>query len=133
MKTATSILAAGAAAVSTLALAASGPLPPKPPPGAGLSGDQCVPTDDFRNHRIADARTLLVEVWGKGVYRFNMASDCMRGAVSSDRLSIGTVGGGRVCSPGKIDIGVRGGRCVVESIDRLTAEQAAALPRGLRP
>lgn len=134
MKLVTMTLGAALAAVSTLALAASGaPLPPPPAPGTGLADEDCLLMKDVRNHKVADQRTLLVDVFGKGVYRFNMASGCLRSAVSSDPIGIRAVGREKVCRPKQIDIGARSGVCIVDSIDRLSAEQAAALPRGLKP
>jgi hypothetical protein len=129
------LLGLAAAAASTLTLAASRvPLPPPPAPGAVLPQGECLRTQDFRNHRILDDRTLLIDVGGKGVYRFTMARSCLKGAVSSDPLTISGVGRSSICKPNDIELGVgRGGYCFIDSIDRLSADQVAALPRRMKP
>lgn len=134
MKTTAILFGLAAAAASSLALAATSPLPPPPAAGSVLPQGECVRTEDFRNHRILDDRTLLIDVGGKGVYRFTMARSCLRGAVSSDPLTISGVGRSRICKPNDIELGVgRGGYCFIEAIDRLSPEQVAALPRRSRP
>lgn len=137
MKLALITLAASAAAVSTLAVAAStSPLSPPPPSGVGLPKGECVRTQDFRNHTVADSRTLLIDVAGKDTYRVTMRSGCLKSAVSSDPIVTRSFTS-TICRPMDLDIAVAKGdiptRCIVDSIVRMSREDVAALPPRLRP
>ncbi|MBL8553363.1 MAG: hypothetical protein JNL41_03725 [Phenylobacterium sp.] len=130
------ILAIGVAAIGTLAVAAStSPLGPPPPAGTGLDKAQCIIDRDLGNHSVVDQNTLL---WGavgrsRGTYRVTMRNGCLRSAVSSDPIEIRQVGGGRICAPKDLRIIARSGLCDVASIVKLTPEEAAAVPKRLRP
>lgn len=132
--------AATAAILSTAALAASSTaaLSPAPPKGTGLPAGQCVRSHDFRNHTIADDRTLLIDYNGKATYRLTMAGACLAGVTSSDPIVTREPPGTQwVCKPIDLDISVavNGFRtpCIVESIVKMTPAEVAALPRRLKP
>ncbi|MCR5877259.1 hypothetical protein [Phenylobacterium sp. J367] len=122
------MLAAEAAAVA-----------PAPPPGTRLASGDCFRTSDIRNHTIADNRTLLIDVQGRGAYRIGMSGACLAGATSSDPLIMRSPPGSTIaCAPIDLDIGVRhvGGYtspCIPESVMKLSEAQVAALPAKLRP
>jgi hypothetical protein len=142
-------LALGAAALAACAptsppptspppAAASAMLPPPAPSGARLAGAECFRTSDIRNHTIGDDRTLFLDVAGRDVYQVGMSGSCLAGSVSSDPIiTRQPPGSSIVCRPLDLDIGIgRNGferRCIVDSIVRLTPEQAAAMPPRLRP
>jgi hypothetical protein len=130
-------LAVGATAVGTLALAASAPSPlgPAPASGARLPADQCVAPRDIRNHSVVDKKTLLVDVGGrrKGLYRLTMRTGCLTGATSSDPIGISQMHGDSLCNPKDLNLTIRGGFCIVDSIVKMSPEEAAALPRALKP
>jgi hypothetical protein len=126
-------LALAAAGGCTAAAATPAALSAPPPAGTGLPAGQCIRLQDFGNHAVADERTLLVKVFGKGVYRFTMSTACLRSAISSDPIGMRSVSRETICKPGQLDISARGGICKVESIARLTPEEVATLPRGSRP
>lgn len=117
------------------AAAAASVLGPPPAAGTGLPEGQCLLTHEMGRHSVADQRTLLVDAVGRsrGVYRFTMSNGCLRSAVSSDPIGLEQVGGGRICAPKDATISIRRRFCAVDSIVKLTPEQADALPRRLRP
>lgn len=129
--------ALGCAALSTAGIAAQpSPLAAPPPSGTGLPNGQCILSRDVRNHTIADDHTLLFDVNGQ-VYRMTVSNNCLAAAVDSDPLLIRNQGSIYICKPIDLDVSVgKGGadsRCIVDSIVRMTPEQAAALPKRLRP
>jgi hypothetical protein len=86
----------------------------------------------MRNHTVGDGHTLYFDVGGQSVYRAVMSNNCLAGAVSSDAIVLRDQAGmGRICH--KLDVGVRGARCIVRSLTKLTPAEAAALPRRVRP
>jgi hypothetical protein len=40
---------------------------------------------------------------------------------------------GRICHKIDLDVGIRGTRCIVKSLTKLTPAEVAALPKKLRP
>jgi len=129
-------LAAGIAAVGTLAAAPASPLGPPPPSGAALAQGQCLILRDAGPHRVVDQNTLLVGAVGqnRGVYRLTMTNGCLRSAVSSDPISLSQVShGGVICAPKDVVLTARSGLCAVDSVARLSDAEVAALPRGLKP
>lgn len=140
MRLALIALAAGAAALSTAALAAK-PSPlttPAPPSGAGLPSGQCFRSSDIRNHTIADRNTLLLAVRNKDTYRVTMNGGCLAGAISSDPIiTRSPPGSSIICKPIDMDIAIsRSGfpsQCIVDSIVKMSPDEVAALPRKLKP
>lgn len=129
-----------AALSTTAAVAASSnpALSPAPPKGAGLPTGQCVRSHDFRNHTIADSRTLLIDYNGQATYRLTMVGSCLAGATSSDPIiTRQPPGASLICKPIDLDIAVsRSGfttPCIVESIVKMSPAEVAALPRRLKP
>jgi hypothetical protein len=140
MKLAILTLAAGAAALSTLAIAAAPPSPlsPAPPRGTGLPTGQCIRSHDIRNHTIADNRTLLINYDGKATYRVTMSGACLAGAMSSDPIiTREPPGTSIICKPIDMQVGiVKAGfesRCIVDSIVKMSPAEVAALPKRLKP
>ncbi|RAK56556.1 hypothetical protein [Phenylobacterium deserti] len=120
--------------------AASVDLGPAPPSGARLASSDCFYTRDIRSHTVGDDRTMFIEVAGKGVYRIGMSGACLAAAISSDPIvTQQPPGSALVCRPIDLDLSIarNGGgfatRCIVDSLARLTPEQAAALPDKIRP
>lgn len=123
---------AGAAAIVGAALAtAAGAATPAP--AADLAGADCILMRDVRNHTVIDQNTMLLNVYGKGIYKVTTAQACFRSAVSSDPISFQTVGREKICKAKQLGLQARSGWCGAQSIVKLTAEEVAALPQKLKP
>ena len=118
---------AAAATFGTAALAAP------PAPGAQLSGDDCILMRDIRNHTVVDQNTMLINVFAKGTYKVSTAQACFRSANSSDRISFTTVGREKICKAEHLGLSARSGWCGANAIVKLTPDEVAALPKGLKP
>jgi hypothetical protein len=124
MKLAPTLLAAAAAAVLAL--------PAQAQPSA--SAIPCFLTRDLRNHTVGDDHTLYFDVGGRSVMKAVMSNNCLAGTTSSDPIVLrDQVGTGRICHKLDLDVGVRGNRCIVESLTMLTPVEVAALPRKVKP
>ena len=98
------------------------------------AGGACFFMRDIGNHTIADGKTMYLNVRGNQTYQVSMRSNCMGGAISTDPIILhNTTASMRICEPIDLDIGVRGGRCMVESLRKLSPAEAEAIPRRLRP
>ncbi|MFL5296869.1 MAG: hypothetical protein ACJ798_10860 [Phenylobacterium sp.] len=124
--------------VQTLALAlacsaaAAIALPTQAQPKANEPG--CFLRSDIRNHTVGDDHTMYFDVGGRGVYRAVMSNSCLASAVSSDPIvMVDRTGSGRICRKIDLDVAVRGTRCIVDRLERLTPEEVAALPKRQRP
>jgi hypothetical protein len=73
----------------------------------------------------------------KEVYKFTFSGSCFAGVTNSDPLILEPLGASsQICKPMDLNIGVGGPiprRCILKSIERLTPEQAEALPKKLKP
>ena len=101
---------------------------------------QCFPASDFRNWHAADAKTLYIRAAVERVYRVDLGRDCPTLLWPDAHLVLKTHGGSEICSPLDVDLrvgqGTGGGvpeRCLVKSLTELTADEAAALPKGVKP
>jgi hypothetical protein len=132
-------LAAGAAAVGSVAIAAKpSPLSAPPASGTGLPTGQCIRSTEIRNHTIGDRSTLLISVQGKGAYRVTMKGSCLAGATSSDPIITRSPPGSIIiCKPIDMDVSISKGGfptpCIVDSIVKMAPEEVAALPKKLKP
>jgi hypothetical protein len=113
-------------AALSCASAASAQPAPKP-------AQQCFFTRDLRNHSVDGEHTLYFDVGGRSVYRVETSDNCLAGATSSDPIVLRDRGAGQICNKLDLDISVRGARCIVSGITKLTPEEAAALPRRVHP
>lgn len=109
------------------------PLGPPPPSGAALPDGECILSHDIRNHSIVDQRTMLIEVFAKGVYRVTTRPACFRNTISADPITFHNVGKGRICKATDLGLIARGGVCAPDSIVKLSAAELAGLPRKLKP
>jgi hypothetical protein len=95
---------------------------------------KCFLTRDLRNHTVGDAHTLYFNVNGRDVYRVTTSDSCLAGATSSDPIvMVDRASTGRICDKLDLDISVRGARCIVSGLTRLTPEEARALPKHVKP
>lgn len=97
----------------------------------------CFRLSDLGGHRIAGPDTLYYSVRRKEVYKFTFSGSCLAGVTNSDPLILEPLGASsQICKPLDLNLGVGGPisrRCIIKSIERLTPEQAAALPKKLKP
>ena len=83
---------------------------------------------------MGDAHTLYFDVCGRDTYRVTTSDACLAGATSSDPIVMdNTASMGRICDKMDWDIHVRGMRCIISSVSKLTPEEAKALPKHVRP
>ncbi|WP_372784382.1 hypothetical protein [Phenylobacterium sp.] len=114
----------GAASAAVLAL----------PAQAAQDDSSCFLTRDMRNHTVGSDHTLYFDVGGRSVWRAEMSNNCLAGSTSSDPIVLRDRGGmGRICHKIDLDVGVRGMRCIVDSLAKLTPAEVAALPRKMKP
>ena len=103
------------------------------------AADACFRTRDMNGHRKVDNHTIYVRVMIKDIYRITSSAACFAGSTNSDALIVKTVGSsGLVCTPIDLDLAVKTGpvgtsHCIVDSITKLTPQEAAAIPKKLRP
>ena len=109
--------------------------------GAAIAGDpanhgggnQCLRTQWLRNHTVGDDHTLYFDYNGQSVYRVTSSSNCASAATSSDTIVLKDRGQGMLCSPIDWDISIRGSKCIVTGVSKLSPAEVAALPKGKRP
>ena len=95
---------------------------------------KCFWTRDLRNHTVGDEHTLYFDVGGRSVYRVTTSDNCLSGVTSSDPIVLRDLAStGRICDKMDVDISVRGARCIVSGLSRLSAQEAQALPKHVKP
>jgi hypothetical protein len=123
MKIAASLVCAAGALLVALPAAAQ----PKPE-------NSCFWTRDLRNHTVGGEHILYFDVGGRSVYRVDTSDNCLAGATSSDPIvMVNRTGSGQICNKMDLDISVRGARCIVSNMTKLTPAEAAALPKKMKP
>jgi hypothetical protein len=110
-----------------------------PTVASAAAGDACFRTREISSHRKgADDKTLYLKVGLKDVYKVTSKNACLAGAMRDDGLVVGAPPSGMVCKAIDFDLAIRQGGghatpCLVESIVKLTPQEAAALPKDVRP
>ncbi len=126
-----------AAALSAVLMAVAAPASAQPAPKAETPRAPCFRLSDLGGHKIAAPDTLYYSVRRKEVYKFTFSGSCLAGVTNSDPLILEPLGASsQICKPLDLNLGVGGPvsrRCIIKSIERLTPEQAAALPKKLKP
>jgi hypothetical protein len=106
----------------------------QPAASPSASGGKCFLTRDLRNHTVGDSHTLYFNVNGRDTYQVTTSDGCLAGATSSDPIVMdNTASMGRICNKMDWDIKVRGMRCIISDVKKLTPEEAKALPKRLQP
>ncbi|HEY3947785.1 hypothetical protein [Phenylobacterium sp.] len=105
--------------------------------GAGAqpaSGDQCFLTRLLQGHTVGpDGHTLYFGVNGADVYQVTTSGPCLAHATANDPIVLRDRGLGKICHPLDLELTVRGTRCTVEKLTKLTPQEIAALPKRLQP
>ncbi|THD51426.1 hypothetical protein [Phenylobacterium sp.] len=100
---------------------------------ASAAEDSCLRPEWLRNHTVGDDHTLYFDYNGTATYRLTTSDNCLAAATSSDPIVLRNRTQGLFCKPIDWDVSVRGARCIVSSVTKLTPAEAAALPKGKRP
>lgn len=100
---------------------------------AFAADESCLRPEWLRNHTVGDDHTLYFDYNGAAVYRLTTSNNCLAAAVSSDTIVMRNRSQGMICKPIDWDVSVRGDRCIVTSVTKLTPEEVKALPKGKRP
>lgn len=126
-----------AAALTAALMAVAAPASAQPASKAETPRSPCFRLSDLGGHKIAAPDTLYYSVRRKEVYKFTFSGSCLAGVTNSDPLILEPLGASsQICKPLDLNLGVGGPvsrRCIIKSIERLTPEQAAALPKKLKP
>jgi hypothetical protein len=98
----------------------------------------CFRITQIQGHRIADPRTMYIDVGGRETYRLEMSGTCLAAASRQETLITESRTGGLICRPIDFDLKVKisGGfatPCIVQTMTKLTPAETAALPPELRP
>jgi hypothetical protein len=113
----------------------------EPAPGVSKpKTDQCFRSSQFQGFRAIDDRAFYMRVNVNDIYRIDLAGSCPVLQYPDARLITVVRGGDLICGPLDWDLRVgQGGPgafaepCIVSAQTRLTKEEAAALPKNLRP
>ncbi len=116
------------ATLTVAAAACSAAIAQDPAKGGG-----CIRLQNLRNHTVGDDHTLYFDYNGQAVYKLTSSNACAAGSVTTDAIVLHDRGQGMICSPIDWDISIRGSRCIVTSMTKLTPAEASALPKGKRP
>ncbi|HLI66195.1 MAG TPA: DUF6491 family protein [Caulobacteraceae bacterium] len=106
---------------------------------AAAPGQSCFFVRDWEGWKAANDHTIYLNVSGNRIFRLDMAGDCPELSYPGARLiSRDIAGNGSVCSPLDLDLKVSldhgiASACIVQHMAELTPDEAAALPRNLRP
>lgn len=126
-----------AAAVAAVVLAGAVVTPSAKAEQPRAADPPCFRLSDLGGHKVASPDTLYYSVRRKEVYKFTFSGSCLAGVTASDPLILEPLGASsRICRPLDLNLSVGGTiprRCIIKSIERLTPEQVAALPKKLKP
>ncbi len=120
-------------ALSVFGLAAADAQTPK------TSASQCFVARDWSGWKASpDEKTLYIRASGRRIFRIDFAAPCNGAASGFSHLIVRHRGSSWICSPLDLDLSVSQGhgfrsRCFVSQLTALSPEEAAALPRNLRP
>jgi hypothetical protein len=104
-------------------------------PAQAEDAGRCINVRSIGNHTTDGNNTMYIGVSGnRSIYRATMHNNCFAGTTSSDTIVLrDRPSTGRICTALDLDVTTMTSRCIVDSLTRLTPEEAAALPRRMRP
>ena len=129
-----SLMAAALAATAALALFAGGAAQAQPKPAPA-----CFFTTEWNGWRATpDSRTIYIRVGVKNIYRLDLANECPELQQANAHLITHLHGSDSICSAVDFDLKVGDTEgfsvpCIVSNLSQLTPDEAAALPKNLRP
>ena len=103
----------------------------------GAPAGQCLYVNQITGTKADGMRTVYARVSRNAVWRIDLSADCAPLADGGGKIVIAPRGSGSICGPQDFDLSVvaAGGsqRCFVGGMSKLTADEAAALPKGVQP
>jgi hypothetical protein len=107
-------------------------------PAALAQPGQCFFVNQWEGWKAPNDHTIYLGVTGHRVYRLDLTGSCAELTWPGARLISRDRGSGSICGPLDFDlkVAVQGGPgvpCIVKSMTPLTADEASALPRSVRP
>jgi hypothetical protein len=116
------------AAIAALSLASVASAQP------GRHGDQCFFTRDIQNILAPDDHTLYLRVRNSAIYRIDTLGQCPELPFSDGHIALQTTpGSSTVCRAIDLDLKVSNNGvstpCLIKSLQKLTPEEVAALPK----
>ncbi len=108
-------------------------------PAAQAEGAQCFYSQDWDGWKATpDSKAIYIKVGVNKIYRIDLARECPTLQSPYAHLITGTPTGSAICTAIDLDLRVsdNGGSrvaCIPSKITRLSPEEAAALPKNLRP
>jgi hypothetical protein len=138
MKTALAVIAAlGVLGLAVPAMAGD-PTPPdaqaQVQPAKVKQLPKCFFARDVRNQTVADNHTIYFNVNNRDTYRIVTHGACLAGLSSSAQPAVDSKGsGGQICNVLDVDVSAHGGRCIVESLSKLTQDEVAEIPGRMNP
>jgi hypothetical protein len=129
--------------VASLALTASALAQPAPSAkqSKAVPENQCFPITSFENWRAPDNKTMYLRVNLNEYFRIDMEGECPELNYPDAHLITVWRGSSEVCGPLDWDLKVADGTgpgsfavpCIVKGQTRLTAAEAAAIPKKFKP
>lgn len=114
---------AGAALALSLATGAAAQHAPK----------GCFLTQDLRSHTVGGKDTIYLNVDGVDTYEVKTDEACLAHATPHEPIVVRDLGLGTICHAHDLEIIVRGSRCHIAGMTKLTQAAAAALPKAVQP
>ena len=93
----------------------------------------CFLTQDLRSHTIGGKDTIYLNVDGVDTYELKTDDVCLAHATSHEPMVVRDLGLGTICHAHDLEVIVRGSRCHITSMTKLTQAAAAAIPKALQP
>jgi hypothetical protein len=100
----------------------------------------CFPLKELDSWRAADAKTIYLRVSQTRYYRLDLGFSCPGLTMKGAHLITRTTGSDLVCSAADWDLGVSldtmgsiPSRCIVKTMTPLSAAEADAIPKGVKP
>ena len=105
---------------------------------ASAAPAQCFYSNDWHGWKATpDAKSIYIGVGMHRVYRIDLASACPTLRTPNAQLLTEMRGSSSICGPLDLDLSVTDGGfktpCIVENITPLSAAEASALPKSMRP
>jgi hypothetical protein len=109
-------------------------------PAANAEPAQCFYSHDWDGWKATpDSKTIFIKVGVNQIYRIDLARECLTLQAPRAQLLTDTPGNSAICTALDLNLRVADGlggskvSCIPSDLHRLSKEEAAALPKNLRP